>query len=376
MDDDRSTVSPRRHRLPLLVTALAGVALLLSGIGLASFNAGNSSGFSVASDRIFPGARTTAAWSVVDAGDGSAADVTFPAAVGEGSYLTTGNWSSSFSGTRYLDFALSAPLPGGLATSSVSFSFDFADDVAGQTACFYIEVYRASDSSLLGTHGSSGSPLACVTGTTLTHTATTLTEVTSSDTVNDLRVRVYAKESGGTALRVDLATVTGSAYAAFTAYPAAVGDRSTGTLSKTTWGLAASGDGAVLTTDNAWATTFAAGRSVTFTFPAEAPTSAAVTAASFTLSYRAGTNGSNSCWYAEVYDGSSALIGTHGSSGSPISCNSSGSAWQTDEVTLSEVDTGPELNSLQVKIYFKTSGPAAVVFDLARLSETYSLGSA
>ena len=289
-------MSRRRHRLPALVTALTIVALLAAGLGAASFGSGNSSGFSVASDRIFPGVRTTAAWSVSDAGDSSAADVTFTTAVADGAYFTTGNWSSSFSGTRYLDFTYNAPLPGGLSTSAVSFSFDFADDVGGQTACIYVEVYRASNSALLGSHGSSGSPLACVTGTTLTHTATTLGEVTASDTANDLRVRVYAKESGSTALRVDLAAVTGTAYAAFTLYPTAVGDRSTGTLSTTTWGLAAAGDGAVLTTDNAWDTAFAGGRYVTFTFPDEAPTSATVTAASFTLAYRAGLNGSNSCF--------------------------------------------------------------------------------
>ncbi len=169
--------------------------------------------------------------------------------------------------------------------------------------------------------------------------------------------------------------MTGTAYAGFTLYPTAVGDRSTGTLSTTTWGLAAAGDGAVLTTANAWDTAFAGGRYVTFTFPDEAPTAATVTAASFTLAYRAGASRSNSCWYAEVYDGASTLIGTHGSSGSPISCNSSDSAWQTDVVTLPELDTGPELNSLQVKVYFKTSGPSAVAVDLARLSAAYSLGS-
>ena len=369
-------MSRRRHRLPALVTALTIVALLAAGLGAASFGSGNSSGFSVASDRIFPGVRTTAAWSVSDAGDSSAADVTFTTAVADGAYFTTGNWSSLFSGTRYLDFTYNAPLPGGLSTSAVSFSFDFADDQGGQTACFYIEVYQASNSSLLGTHGSSGSPIACVTGTGLTHTATLLSEVTSSDTANDLRVRVYAKESGGTALRVDLATVTGNAYAGFTVYPATVGDQSTGTPATTTWGLAASGDGAGLTTGGTWATSFAAGRYVTFTFPDEAPTSATVTAASFTLSYRAGTNGSTSCWYFEVYDSSSTLIGTHGSSGSTVSCNSSSSTWQTDTVALAEVDTGPELNSLRVKVYFKTSGPSSVEFDLARLSETYLLGSA
>ncbi len=145
LDDDRSAVSSRRHRLPILVATLAGVALLLAGIGVAAFNAGNSSGMSVSSGRIFPGERTTAAWSVADAGDGSSADATFPAAVGEGITLTTGNWSSSFGGTRYLDFELGAPLPGSVPVSSVSFSFDFADDVGGQTACIYLEVYQASN---------------------------------------------------------------------------------------------------------------------------------------------------------------------------------------------------------------------------------------
>jgi hypothetical protein len=360
--------------LPILVTVLTGVALLLAGLGVASFNNGNSSGFSVASDRIFPAAHTTPAFVVTDASTAAASDSTFSTAVGESRNFTTGNWITTFSATRYVDFPLSAPLPGGLATSSVSFSFDFADDVVGQTACIYFEVYQAGSSTLIGTHGSSGAPVQCVTGTGLTHTSTALAEVTTTDIANDLKIRVYAKESGNTAIRIDLAAVTDSSYAGFTLYPTAVGDRSTTVLSTTTWGLAAAGDAATLNSGT-WATTFSATRYITFSFPDEAPTSATVTAASFALSYRAGTNGSNSCWYFEVYNGSGTLIGTHGSSGATISCNSSNVTYQTDTVTLAEVDTGPELNGLQVKVYFKTSGPSTVRFDLAQLSETYSLGT-
>ena len=350
------------------------VALLAAGLGVAAFDAGNSSGFSVASDRSFPAVQTTSAWSVTDASTATASDKTFSTAIGEGRVFTTGNWITTFSATRYLDFSYAAPLPGGLVASSVSFSFDFADNVGGQTTCIYFEVYRASSTTLIGTHGSSGSPVACVTGTGLTHTSTALAEVTTTDIANDLKVRVYAKESGSTAIRADLAMLVGSTYAGFSLYPTAVGDRSTGTLGTTTWGLVAAGDAATLASGT-WATTFSASRYLTFGFPDEAPTSATVTAASFTLSYQAGTNGSNSCWYFEVYNGGGTLIGTHGSAGSMISCNSGNSTWQTDTVLLPEVDTGPELNALQVKACFKTSGPSSVTFDLARLSETYSLGT-
>ena len=368
-------MNSRRHRLPILLAALVGLGLLTAGLAVASFNNGSSSGFSVATDRIFPGARTTSAWSVTDRGDSSAADATFSAAVAEGTVFTTTNFITTFAANRYIEFPLNAPLPGGLSTSSVSFSFDFADNVVGQTACIYFEVYIASSSTLIGTHGSSGSPVACVTGTGLTHTATTLAEVTTTDIANDLKIRVYGKESGNTAMRIDAATVTGSAYAGFTLYPKSVGDQADTSMATTTWGLVASGDGATVVTTGTWATTFSATRYVDFFYPVEAPSSATVSAASFKLSYRAGTNGSNSCWYFEVYDGTGTLIGTHGSTVATISCNSSNVTYVTDTVSLAEVDTGAELNSLQVRVYFKTSGPSSVRFDQAELSETYQLGT-
>lgn len=361
--------------MPVLLAALVSLGLLTAGFAVASFDMGNSSGFSVATDRIFPAARTTAAWSVSDAGDSSAADATFSTAIGEGTSFTTTNFITTFAGTRYVEFPFNAPLPGGVATSGVSFNFDFADTTAGQTACVYFEVYVASTSTLIGTHGSSGSPVACVTGTGVTHTATTLAEVTTSNIANDLRIRVYGKESGSGAMLVDLASVSGSAYAGFTLYPTAVGDQADTTMATTTWGLAAAGDGATLATGGNWAIAFSASRYVDFTFPSETPAAATVSTASFSLSYRPATNGSSSCWYFEVYNGSGALIGTHGSTVATISCNSSNVAFQTDTVTLDEVDTGPELNGLRVRVYFKASVPTAVQFDLARLSGTYLLGT-
>ena len=368
-------MSSRRPSLPFSLALLAVVALLGCGVAVAAFNTGqSSSGFSIASDRIFPGTRTTPTWSMIDSGDSSATDVSSSTSFAEGTTFTTGNWSSSFSGTRYFEIAYSAPLPGGLPLSSVTFNFDFAANNAADTACYYVEVYTETTSTLLGTHGSSGSPSACVTGTTLAHTTVTLSEITTSDSADDLRLRVYAKNSGSRPILIDLATVTGTAYSTFTLYNLLLRDRSTGTTSTSAGGVVAPGDGNVLTTTT-WSTSFSGARSFSMTFPDWVPAAAAISAFDFQLKYRSGTNGSNACWYLEVYDSTNTLIGTHGSSGSPISCNSSNSSYVTDTVSLAEVDTGAKANSLRLKLFFKTSGPSTVDFDNAQIGATYSLSS-
>lgn len=364
---------PRLH-LPWTVALVAIVVLTACSAAVAGFTNASSAGMSVATDRVFSGQRTTPTWSLVDSADGSAADVSSSTSFAEGTTLTTGNWSNAFSATRYFEIAYAAPLPGGVPVSSVTFNFDFAANNAADTACYYIEVYTESTGTLLGTHGSSGSPSACVTGTTLTSTSVSLSEITSSDQANDLRVRIYAKNSGNRALLIDLGTVTGSSYSTFTLYNLLVRDRSTGTVSTTAGGIVTSGDGNVLTT-TAWSSSFSATRYFTLAFPEWIPSDATVTAADFQLKYRSNANGQNACWYFEFYDASNTLLATHGSSSSTISCNSSNSTYVTDTVSLSEVTTATRANSASVKIFFKVGGNNAVQFDQALLRVTYSLGT-
>ena len=357
-----------------MAALLALAALLLAGAAVAGFNTAQSNGFSMATDRVFSGQRQTAVWSIIDSADGSAADISSSTSYAEGTTFTTGNWSTAFSSTRYFEFAYFASQPGGVPVSSVTFNFDFAANNAADTACYYIEVYTESTGALLGTHGSSGSPSACVTGTTLTHTTVSLSEITTTDQTNDLRVRVYGKDSGSRAFLIDLGTVTASSYQSFTLYNLLVRDRSTGTATTSAGGFITSGDGFTTTSTN-WASTFSATRYFTLGFPDWVPSNATVTAADLQLRWRSGTNGSNACWYAEIYDSGNTLLATHGSSGSTISCNSSNTTFTTDTVTLSEVSTGTLANGLSAKLYFKTSGSNAVVFDQALLRVTYSLGT-
>ena len=85
-----------------------------------------------------------------------------------------------------------------------------------------------------------GSPVGCVTGTTLqTISASIASAVSTTDLADDLRVRVYMKNSGGGTASIDRAVVSGSsAYAAFTLYPVSTTDASDGTPVLSRWGLA------------------------------------------------------------------------------------------------------------------------------------------
>lgn len=364
------------HRRPPRIgrlAALVGIAcLVVAGAALAGFSSTQSNGMSTATDRIFPATHVTSAWSVEDAADGSAADISSTTAFSEGSTFTTGNYTTSFSGSRWTESLFQSPLALGLATSNVTLNFDFASN-GGGTACYYVETYRVSSGALLGTHGSSGSPSACVTGSTLTHTTVALTEITTSDLASDFKVRIYGKDSTSNGLKIDLWTVTGSSYSNFTLYVSSTRDQATGSLSTSSHALVAGGDGSTRST-TAWSTAYAAGRYMQYTFPTIVPTQSTISSVSFTKTYRSATNGANFCWYFEVYSGAT-LLATHGSSGSPVSCNSSNTTWQTDTVSLPEVDLGTEANGIIVKEYGKSSGSAAEVLDLVQVSVTYALGT-
>ena len=94
---------------------------------------------------------------------------------------------------------------------------------------------------MIGTHGSYAGAAGCSTGTTQTTFSTAIPEVTSTDQVNGLVVRVYPWETGTKTkvINVDLATVSGSTpYAAFTAYEIQSVDDTSGTPATTPWSLA------------------------------------------------------------------------------------------------------------------------------------------
>ena len=82
-----------------------------------------------------------------------------PACTRAARFGTTANTS------KYFEFNFNSPLPPGSAVSSASFTFTFASHSAAGDPCYYLEARRASNNTLLATYGSSGSPIACMSGT-------------------------------------------------------------------------------------------------------------------------------------------------------------------------------------------------------------------
>jgi hypothetical protein len=360
----------RRRRLAALAGSFTG-ALIMSSLALAGFSSGSSATDTVQTKRIFSGARTTGPRTISDNSSGSAVSQTDALSYADGTSKTTGSWASSISSTRYVQFNFNGPLPAGVAVSGATFDLRISAAGASDTACFYFEVHRQSDNSLLATHYSSGSS-DCMTGTSFTTLSTSLPEITSSDIANDVYVKVFGRESAAKTWKIDSATLSLTEYSTSeTLYQEAWTDASTGTGATTTWWTDAA-DSNTFSEGTAWPTTFSTTKYLQFTFPAYLPSGAVVTGATFTHSYKAATAGDNICHYFEVYSNTT-LLATHGSSGSPYSCNST-TSFRTDSVSIPEVNTDTEGNTVVIKDYVKdATGSRKSIDDVDTLTLTYYL---
>src|SRR5262245_28918453 len=108
------------------LAALAGsftAALVVSSLALAGFSSGTSATHTVQTKRIFSGSRSFAAHKLTDASSGTGAVKDDTTGYADGIVDTTGNWATSFSSTRYLQFNFNSPLPAGVAVSGATFDF-------------------------------------------------------------------------------------------------------------------------------------------------------------------------------------------------------------------------------------------------------------
>jgi hypothetical protein len=368
----RSDSTSRSLRWGAVVGAAAAAFVSIS-VALAAFQSTVTGGGSAAytTKRIFPGVRSTSAWTVRDAsGGGVEATKDDALSYADGTTTTSGSaWATTFSTTRYLEFDFNSALPNGLSVSSPQLNFRMASTSNAATWCFYVEVYRVSTANLIGTHGSAGSPT-CNSGTTQTTTNISVPEVSTTTIANDLRVRVYIDDSKSKQSATDMVTVTGSTpYSSFTAYEQVYRDRSSGTVTTADWGPGSAGDGFNYATASGWLATFSTTRYVKFTFDPGVPAGAVITAATLDFYYRTSAVGDNACWYMETYKGAS-LLAAHGSSGSTISCNNSNTTYSTDNVSLPEVSTVANANSLTVKAYMDDTLLQKTQIDLVRLNLT------
>jgi hypothetical protein len=235
-----STRSPRTR----LLIAMASIVMVVAAVGgtvgvtLALFTGSHSAVAAFGTKAIFPGERVTPAFQVGDASSGSEVDRSSSfATTGDGLTTTTGAWPTAFAADHFLEFDLNDSLAAGVPVSTAQFDLSFASGGAGQ-ACFYVEVRTASTGTPIATYGSPGSPLGCVTGTSISSFSVPLPAVSSTDIANDLRIRVFGADSLGGSMTVDRATVSGSTpYQSFTLYPVVFRDVADGSPTTVPWSL-------------------------------------------------------------------------------------------------------------------------------------------
>jgi hypothetical protein len=222
----------------VVIALLVSVNVAVIGTSLAIFTARPEAAAVFGTKALFPGERVTPAFQVGDASSGTVVDRSSPfTASSDGLTMTTSAWWTAFAADRYLEFDLNDSLASGIATTSATFDFTFATTGAGQ-ACYYFEVRSISTNAVLGTYGSSGSPLGCVTGTTLTTFSTPMSSVATTSIANDLRIRVFGRDSANNTMVIDGATVGGSTiHQDFTLYPVVFRDAADTTLDIVPWGL-------------------------------------------------------------------------------------------------------------------------------------------
>lgn len=222
-----------------IAVVAAQVAIRLKETG-ALFTNQQPVGVGLGAARIFPGERVTTAFSVSDHSSGGATDGSSANAFGnDGRYFLTRVWPTSFASDRYIDLDLNSPLPLGLNAQTVATSIRLSSDAGTGTVCVYFELRRASTNALLSTHGSAGSPLACTSGATPSVLNVTLTAVNTTDIANDLRLRMFGRDTASGAVRVDEGTVSGQTpYSSWTLYPILTRESYSGQLELLRWGLA------------------------------------------------------------------------------------------------------------------------------------------
>lgn len=357
-------------RLAVAVLVVAGLVAGATGVAEALFSRSAAASIAVGTKRIFPAAHTWSAWSIRDAaGGGAEANTSEPlSAAADGRTATTGNWSTAFAANRWYEVDYPDVLPGGVAVTAATLRLTYRS--TSGTTCVHVEVRRRSTGAVVATRGTSASPLGC-TGTATATLTSPIAEVTTTDVADDLRVRVYGRNTSASSAVLDEVTITGTtAYGPYSLLPVLATNAASGSGLVSRWALAAAGDASVYASVANWSNTFATSRYVRFSFAAEVPTGATVTDAVFTHTYR-DQGGSSACYWLEVYAGAS-LVGTHGSTAAPFCAT--GTGYGTDTIDLTGVTTAAAANALTLKLYMRVaSGTRRVQHDRVTVTVRYHL---
>ena len=283
--------------------------------------------------------------------------------------ITTGAWAGGFNASRYLEINLNSPLRGASTVSSAAVNLRLASPLLAN-ACFYVEVRKASDNSLISTSGSDAAPFCTTSVATQTNFSVPVTGVTTGALANDLRLRIYGRSTllGGSWTMDQASLSVAGNDGNSTLYPNGYTDAVDMSGAAFPWALAFN-DSVLYRDLTNWQATYTSARYLKATFPAYVPAGATIQSATLTHVYRSDSANQGVCNYIEILDGST-VIGTHGSALSDLSCAPNASD-VTDSIPLPEVNTVAEANNLVAKIYFRRNGNTRSQTNQVRLSVTY-----
>jgi hypothetical protein len=131
------------------IAALACLALAATGGAAWAAYSGTTSNptSTITAKRIYPAERSWSAFKVADASGGAAeTDASAPLGyAGDGLIYTTGNWSSAFSSTRYVDFDYNAPLAAGLPVANAKLNVRVLGNANGPRRAIWAPRFRSAD---------------------------------------------------------------------------------------------------------------------------------------------------------------------------------------------------------------------------------------
>ena len=153
------------------------------------------------------------------------------------------------------------------------------------------------------------------------------------------------------------------------AWPSDVRDASGGAAETNSSDVLSYADGLTVSTKN-WSSAFAATRFDDFDFSGGRPAGVPVTSATFNFTFAPSRSNDDACFYVEVRRASTnALLGTHGSSGSPSACSTGATVSATVSVSA-EVTSTDIANDLRIRVYANNSTNRPIKIDLASVSIT------
>lgn len=387
-----------QHRMAVVLLTLAYVALVAFPVTVfgtyAGWNSGTTVSNTLSTRKVFS---TTVSSPFLDYNDATTGAPTGKQQAGTmyldgNTALTNNTLSPTFNTLYYEEIDFGAPdLPADVATGSAMFNFSFTNPAAGETTCFYFVTLRLSDSTVLGTHGSSGSPVGCVSTTTVTTFNTALPEVSSTTVMqNSFAVRMYVTNSASDKMSIDSASLTGNllynngtqTYSTFTEYEESRQSHEPGGNASPLWALSLLDGPTTAGSAHKFSTAFPISGSYTPSKYAEfdqnaglnfIPNGATITGSSVSLTYIESTAGGNvMCVQMDVYVNGTD-IGPFTATGA--NCSSSATTETTFTAdTTAGIATASAANNVYVRVTGKNSTTSAQIkVDYVSLSVTYSL---